>query len=159
MRCIFQVLRVKIFVLLFFYLSIPIDYASTANPKKIIKENHPNVLKWSDKILKYSGKHWRLVASIMDRENSGNNRPGILIAVYDRLGNFAGYDRARCGMQVVPYYHKDKIKGRNIDDPDVCVEVAMQVLIKCGIDRNYRKALECYNPGADESYYTDILEK
>lgn len=61
---------------------------------------------------------------------------------------------ARCLMQVIPYWHRDKIRKRNIFDPGVCVEVGTRVLADCltkGKD-NTSKALSCYSGGANVAY-------
>lgn len=57
-------------------------------------------------------------------------------------------------MQVIPKYHKDKIKSRNIFAVNVNIEVGTKVLRDC-LDRNSQvlnKALKCYSGGASNRY-------
>jgi len=61
-------------------------------------------------------------------------------------------------MQVVPRWHRDKLKNRNPYNPKVSVEVGIKVLKDC-IDksRNKRSALSCYSGGA-KSYHLKVTK-
>ncbi len=57
-------------------------------------------------------------------------------------------------LQVIPRWHRDKIRGRNIMDVDVNVEVGIRVFSDC-MDRvkdNVSKALRCYLGGSEKQY-------
>lgn len=71
-----------------------------------------------------------------------------LIAHESGFNKVARSSRGAIGYtQVLPRWHQDKIKGRNIQDPYVNIQVGMQVLGLCFKKSNNdsRKALACYN--------------
>lgn len=64
--------------------------------------------------------------------------------------NFNSRARSKSGAvgytQVLPRWHKDKIKGRNIMNPEVNIEVGMSILKSCmDLYRDEKKMLGCYN--------------
>ncbi len=60
-------------------------------------------------------------------------------------------------MQVIPYWHKDKIKGRNIRNIDVNVEVGVRIYKEYLEDSNgnVRKALWRYNASSTKKKYAE----
>ena len=61
-------------------------------------------------------------------------------------------------MQVIPYWHRDKINGRNIFKVSVNIEVGAKVLRGC-LDRNSQdvnKALRCYSGGGAGKYVATV---
>lgn len=65
--------------------------------------------------------------------------------------------------QVVPRYHKDKIRRRNLFDPKVAIEVGTAILKDCldKTDDNRRRALKCYSGyrgKAATAYGSSVLE-
>lgn len=63
-------------------------------------------------------------------------------------------------MQVVPYWHRDKLKGRNPLDAGVSLEVGTTVFRDCWKKRstNVVRALGCYNGGGDKKYATKVMK-
>lgn len=60
-------------------------------------------------------------------------------------------------MQVIPYWHKDKIKGRNLYNVDVNVEVGVKIF-KEALEKsngNTRKALWRYNASDKKKQYAE----
>ena len=66
---------------------------------------------------------------------------------------------ARGIAQVVPRWHKDKIKGRSLTNTAVSIEVGSQVLKDCSDKHrgNIRKALGCYSGGGGKKYYNKVM--
>lgn len=88
--------------------------------------------------------------------------PFLILAVIKKESAFKPIARNRSKasglMQVIPYWHRDKIRGRNIFSVPVNIEVGTLVLKDC-LDRNYQnlnKALRCYSGGAGIKYAKDI---
>ena len=67
---------------------------------------------------------------------------------------------ARGISQVVPRWHKDKIKGRNLTNTAVAIEVGAQILKDCAdkYHGNVRKALGCYSGGGGAKYYNNVMK-
>lgn len=65
---------------------------------------------------------------------------------------------ARGLTQVVPRWHRDKIRGRNILDIDTNIEVGTTVLSECLLRHKdiVLKALRCYSGGASPKYAKSI---
>jgi len=63
-------------------------------------------------------------------------------------------------MQVVPYWHKDKLKGRNPLKMAVSIEVGTRVLHDCLVRAkdNVNRALICYNGGGDKKYQMKVAK-
>lgn len=63
-------------------------------------------------------------------------------------------------MQVVPKWHRDKIKGRNIYTISVNLEVGSNILKNC-LEKNSQKlnaAMECYSGGAGKPYLKKVSQ-
>jgi soluble lytic murein transglycosylase-like protein len=61
-------------------------------------------------------------------------------------------------LQIIPYWHRDKINGRNIFKVSVNIEVGARVLRDC-LDRNSQdvnRALTCYSGGGDKRYVPTV---
>lgn len=65
---------------------------------------------------------------------------------------------ARGLMQVMPRWHRDKIKGRNILDISVNIEVGVTIINDClkNHSDNVRRALRCYLGGDSSKYIQKI---
>lgn len=66
--------------------------------------------------------------------------------------------------QVIAKYHKDKIKGRNLYDPNVNIQVGLTIFNDCVKKHKLiSKALGCYNGATTkeelERYVTKVLDK
>lgn len=88
--------------------------------------------------------------------------PLFILAIIRKESTFN--KKARSGhnaaglMQVMPRWHKDKIKGRNIYSVSVNVEVGTQILSDCLIKNNgnLNRAMRCYSGGHNPRYYADV---
>lgn len=61
-------------------------------------------------------------------------------------------------MQIIPYWHRDKIAGRNIFKVSVNIEVGTKTLRDC-LDRNSQdvnRALRCYSGNGDKKYVPTV---
>jgi soluble lytic murein transglycosylase-like protein len=104
-------------------------------------------------------KALKIVSSAIRFSEKQNLDPLLVLAMIKVESGFK--DTARSGygakglMQVVPRWHRDKLKGRNPYDTDVSVEVGTQVLKDCLDKRNGRLAttLACYSGGAKLYYH------
>ncbi len=63
--------------------------------------------------------------------------------------------------QVVPKWHQDKIKGRNLEDTHVNIQVGMKVLSDCfkKFKGNTNKALGCYNGATQQDKINQYVNK
>lgn len=63
--------------------------------------------------------------------------------------------------QVVPKWHQDKIKGRNLEDLHVNIQVGMNVLGDCfkKFKGNTNKALGCYNGATQQDKVNQYVNK
>ena len=80
--------------------------------------------------------------------------PFLIISLINTESKFSplakSSEGARGLMQVIPRWHQDKIRGRNINHIETNIEVGTQVLADC-LDRqkgHIKKALRCYSSGA-----------
>ena len=67
-------------------------------------------------------------------------------------------------MQVIPKYHRVKIKGRSLFEPEVAIEVGTAVYKDClnKYSLNNKKALSCYSGssgGTANKYYSTVMNK
>jgi soluble lytic murein transglycosylase-like protein len=84
----------------------------------------------------------RLVWRVMQVESSFNPK------ARSRTG-------ARGLMQIMPYWHKDKIEGRQIDDIDTNIDVGVQILREyMGRYRSEPRALQAYVGSPNTTRYT-----
>jgi len=72
---------------------------------------------------------------------------GVIWAESKYTANAKSPGGAKGLMQVIPYWHKDKIKGRNIFDIATNVEVGSKIIFQClNLKKNnVTKALACYS--------------
>lgn len=88
--------------------------------------------------------------------------PMLILAVMRHESGFNANARSPYGaqglMQVVPRWHRDKIKGRSLNNPEVAIEVGTLVLQDCFDKFNGHtfKALKCYLGGNPDKYYKNI---
>lgn len=63
--------------------------------------------------------------------------------------------------QVIPKWHQDKIKGRNLEDTHVNIQVGMKVLSDCfkKTNGNTNKALGCYNGTTQQDKINQYVNK
>lgn len=88
--------------------------------------------------------------------------PFLILSVIKAESNFNPKARNRSSatglMQVIPYWHRDKIKGRSLFNIGVAVEVGTQVLQEYLVMNkdNLRKAMRKYSGGASDAYHKRI---
>lgn len=94
---------------------------------------------------------------------SSNINPHLILAVIKTESGFRHKAKSSEGalglMQVIPRWHKDKIKNRNPTDMKVSIEVGTKVLSDCLIKHknNNLKALNCYSGGGGKKYYNKVF--
>jgi soluble lytic murein transglycosylase-like protein len=96
----------------------------------------------------------RMVEAAFSEGKKQNIDPFLIISLMDTESKFHSSARSSEGarglMQVIPRWHRDKIRGRNINHIETNIEVGTQVLADC-LDRqngNIKKALNCYSSNA-----------
>lgn len=109
----------------------------------------------------------QLVTSVYDHAKTHGIRPSLLLAMIATESSFKRTARSKKGavgyLQVIPKYHWNKIKGRNLWDTDVNVQVGVLVLKECyKKHRSERRALACYNgatsPEKAKLYYQQVAK-
>ncbi len=99
-------------------------------------------------------------------ENGAKHRiePLLLLSLIKKESTFNKKARNKSNasglMQVIPYWHRDKIKGRNIFSVQVNVEVGTIILRNC-LDKyhgNMNYALKCYSGGSGQSYIRQVYK-
>lgn len=114
------------------------------------KVTHTQAEKIVSAVHRYSHKHQvnpDVVFKIIQTESSYNPKA--------RGGSSVGL------MQIIPRWHKDKIKGRNLYNVDTNVEVGVKILKEHleDTDGNVRKALWRYNASSKKKQYADKVLK
>ncbi len=64
-------------------------------------------------------------------------------------------------MQVIPYWHRDKLKGRDVMNPRVNTEVGTRILSDCSIKAkgSLLRTLSCYSGGGGQKYYPQVVTR
>jgi soluble lytic murein transglycosylase-like protein len=104
----------------------------------------------------------KIVAEAFEQGARHRIDPFLIIALINKESTFnkkaRNKNRASGLMQVIPYWHRDKIEGRNIFSVKVNIEVGTQILADC-LDKYSQKltqALKCYSGGAGKKYMRDV---
>lgn len=90
--------------------------------------------------------------------------PLLLLSIIRSESTFKTNARSHMGarglMQVLPRWHQDKIRGRNINDVAVNIEVGTKIISDCLVKHrdNVNKALYCYLGGPSKSYVAGIAK-
>ena len=101
-----------------------------------------------DNVFKQASKHkidpW-LILSVIKKESTFNRRA-------------RNKSSATGLMQVIPYWHRDKTKGRDLMSIPVNIEVGSIVLRDCLYrhNQNVHRSLNCYSGGGGKRYYADV---
>lgn len=88
--------------------------------------------------------------------------PMLILAVMRHESGFNPKARSAYGaqglMQVVPRWHRDKLRGRSLYNPEVAIEVGTQVLSDCWtkFKGHTFRSLGCYLGGNPNKYYARI---
>lgn len=89
--------------------------------------------------------------------------PTLLLAMMRTESGFNERAKSPVGakglMQVLPRWHKDKLKGRSPFNAEVSIEVGATIFKDCLDSRkgNVRKSLYCYLGGAQAAYSSKVL--
>lgn len=94
-----------------------------------------------------------IVDTVYDKAYKQGVDPLVVIGMISKESMFRPKAKSGYGavglMQVVPRFHQDKIKKRNIYNKEVNIEVGVKVLFDCLKNRKTVKgALNCYSGGA-----------
>lgn len=105
----------------------------------------------------------KIVAAAFDQGAKHKIDPLLIIALINKESTFnkkaRNKSKASGLMQVIPYWHKDKINGRNIFSVNVNIEVGTIILKDC-LEKHRQKiqpALRCYSGGANNKYFKDVM--
>lgn len=104
------------------------------------------------------GEIVRMVNAVFVETKKHGMDPFLMFSVLKKESRYNPRAKNRSGArgltQVIPRWHKNKIKGRNIMNIETNIEVGTQVMADC-LERNkglIKKAMRCYSGGA--SNYT-----
>lgn len=103
-----------------------------------------------------------IVKTVYRTAKRHNVDPLLILAMTRHESGFRTKAKSHAGakglMQVIPYWHKDKIRGRNIFDTAVNIEVGTKIIDDCLYKHkdNVKRALNCYSGGAGIEYYQRI---
>lgn len=95
-----------------------------------------------------------IVSNVYAESYSNNLNPQLVLAVIKQESNFNKFARSRAGakglMQVMPKWHRDKLKGRNPYSEKVSIEVGSIIFRDCldKFSNNKKRAFSCYSGGA-----------
>lgn len=104
----------------------------------------------------------RIVNAVFKEATKHNLDPFLILGMIKGESTFNPKAKNRSGakglMQVIPRYHRDKIRGRDIMQIETNVEVGVQVYADCLTrnNGNMKKASRCYSGGAKN--YTSKLK-
>jgi soluble lytic murein transglycosylase-like protein len=106
----------------------------------------------------------QIVRHVYAYATSAKISPQLVLAMMRTESGFQAKAKSGYGakglLQVVPRWHKDKLRGRNPYTPEVSIEVGTQVLVDCleKHKNNTYKALNCYSGGGGKKYYGKITK-
>jgi len=88
----------------------------------------------------------------------------LVLAVMRVESNFdanARHASSRGLMQVIPYWHRDKIGKRDVMNPRVNAEVGTKILSDCSIRAkgSLLRTLSCYSGGGGQKYYQKVVNR
>ena len=87
----------------------------------------------------------------------------LIIAIIRTESNFnervVSKEGARGLLQVIPRWHKDKLKGRNPSNIFVSIEVGTKIIKDCmdKHNKNIAKSLNCYSGGGGNNYKKIVM--
>lgn len=109
-----------------------------------------------------------LLTAVVVESEKNNLKPMVVLSVIATESSFrkdvVNSSNATGLMQIIPRWHQDKIKGRDLLDIEVNVEVGTAFLAECMSKRKtYKGGLACYNgavsPEKVEDYYAKVSNK
>lgn len=105
------------------------------------------------------------IARIAYTESSNENvNPHLVLALMKTESSFNETAISNHGakglMQVIPRFHKDKLKGRSPTNSSVSIEVGTKILSDCLNKHSYNvlKGLNCYSGGGGAKYRDAVLK-
>ncbi|MDD2879693.1 MAG: lytic transglycosylase domain-containing protein [Rhodoferax sp.] len=105
----------------------------------------------------------KIVSNVWATAHLNDINPLLVMSVIKTESNFKENTKSFYGakglMQVVPRFHRDKLKGRNPYDAHTSIEVGTQILKDCWDKsrRNLKAALQCYSGGGGKKYYKKVV--
>lgn len=144
----------RIIFLLFFYSNLAFANINTDTTQFNVIKYEVAILNWIERFLPLNQKSidTELITDQIILNSVIQDVPLDLligtIAVESRFNpNAASPQGAKGIMQVVPRYHREKIRNRNIFDPKVGLEVGTKILSDCyeKAQRNRARTLSCYS--------------
>lgn len=119
-----------------------------------IISKYPKIVKESQAV--------NIVESVYANSALNNLNPLLVFSIIERESTFKQFAKSNYGavgyMQIVPRYHRSKLKKRNPILSEVNIEVGSEILRDCLVSKkgNVNKALGCYSGGAR---YNDKIRK
>lgn len=143
-------LKVAILAIALFFTAVLPSFAETAPTKAAViqmisKETRYNKVAKNDIV--------RIVNAVFAEAKKHNIDPFLIISLINTESKFRTLAKNKSGArgltQVIPRWHREKIKGRDIMHIETNIEVGTKVLVDC-LDRNkgMNQALRCYSGGA-----------
>ena len=126
-----------------------------ANLIEWVKDNAQVELKDSDAL--------KIIREAYAQGYSSNINPHLILAIMKTESGFKHTAKSKEGatglMQVIPRWHKDKLKNRNPIDMKVSIEVGTMILSDCyaKYNGNNLKALNCYSGGGGKKYLNKVF--
>lgn len=112
-----------------------------------------------------SAQSKRIVELVQYHAEAKGLDPSLVLSVMRVESHFLERASAKHGgrglMQVVPYWHRDKLKGRSPLNASVSIEVGTQILSDCAVKskQNMLKTLSCYSGGGGQTYYRKVMRQ
>lgn len=134
--------------------NIIFSYHTRINQEKLI------ITEWLNSLnLKHSNnkQNTKIIDLVYETAEDFGISPLLILSIIKHESTFNKKAKSPYGakglMQVVDRLHKEKIKGRNIYDPAVSIQVGTRILSDCLNNKkgNVYKALHCYSGGASYS--------
>lgn len=148
----------------------PPSQPKTTNPKlqtNDTNKDHRKLARAIDKLYKHISyeEALKIVQIVYKEARQHSIKPTLVIGLIAAESSFNRKARSAHGAmgltQVVPKWHRDKIKGRNLFDPSINIEVGLKVLSAClkKYNRNTNRALACYNGATEQSRQQAYINK
>lgn len=99
-----------------------------------------------------------IVKGVFERSKQHNVDPLLVLSIIQTESGFHEKAKSSHGarglMQVIPYWHRDKLKGRDPLVAGVNIEVGTRIITDCldKFDNNTMGALNCYSGGGGRKY-------
>ncbi len=103
-----------------------------------------------------------IVRGVFEKSKQHNVDPVLVLSIIQTESGFHEKAKSSHGarglMQVIPYWHRDKLKGRDPLTAGVNIEVGTRIITDCldKFDNSTAKALNCYSGGGGKRYATKV---